>query len=99
MPAASAAMATATGHPRPAQPAMCARARDAPSAGRAARTVDGLEDAEQQPGGDDDGDDLDPRIHGRQIPASAATGAGSPGSTTGRRRARPMNRASSSLTM
>src|SRR4051794_3716750 len=56
-----------------------------------------LEDDHEHRRGRHDGDDLDPELH--QIPCSAATGALSPGSTTGRRRARPTKSASSTLTM
>ena len=56
-----------------------------------------LEHEQQQRDGADDGDDLQPGVH--QIPWSAATAAGSPGSGTARRRPRPTNSASSTLTM
>jgi hypothetical protein len=56
-----------------------------------------LEHEQQQADGPDDRDDLQPGVH--QIPWSAATAAGSPGSGTARRRPRPTNSASSTLTM
>ena len=56
-----------------------------------------LEHEQQQPDGADDRDDLQPGVH--QIPCSAATAAASPGSGTARRRPRPTNSASSTLTM
>ena len=56
-----------------------------------------LEHDDQQGHRAGDGDDLDPALH--QIPCSAATGAASPGSGTGRTRASPTNRASSTLIM
>ncbi len=55
-----------------------------------------LEHDEQQDDGAEQGDELQP-VH--QIPWLAATGASSPGSTTGRRRASPTNSASRTLTM
>src|SRR5262245_14695142 len=58
---------------------------------------DELEHEEQQRDGAEDRDDLEAALH--QIPWSAATGAASPGAGTLRRRPRPTNSASSTLTM
>ena len=59
--------------------------------------ADELEHERKQAEGAEDRDDLEAELH--QIPWSAATGAASPGSGTARRRPRPTNRASSTLTM
>ena len=57
-----------------------------------------LEHEHEQPGGDDDREDLQARdVH--QIPWSATTGDGSPALTVGRARNSPTNTASSTLIM
>jgi hypothetical protein len=56
-----------------------------------------LEDDEQDAGGGEDGNELNPVLH--QIPCAAATGASSPASTAGRARNSPTAIASRTLIM